>query len=121
VRRKIVDTTYLEASVPGTHEPSFGIAPDVNCISVGKLVNQTERPAGYTILGAGKTAMDACSWLLDNGEDPERIRWIKPRDSWLLDRKTLQPRNLVVETVDGFSRYIVSARSRSLSRSDKSS
>jgi len=103
VRRKIIDTTYLEVSVPATHKPSFRFDPDVNFIPVGELVNLAERPTGYTILGAGKTAMDACSWLLDNGEDPERIRWIKPRDSWLLDRKALQPRELVTETVDGFS------------------
>ncbi len=108
VRRKIVDTTYLEVSVPATHTPSFDIEPNVHFISVNELVNLSEAPNGYTVLGAGKTAMDACNWLLDNGESPDRIRWVKPRDSWLLDRFALQPLDLVTETVDGFSRGIES-------------
>ena len=103
VRRKIVDTTYLDVTVPATHTPSFMVDPDVNFIPLGELINLTERPVGYTIIGAGKTAMDACSWLLDNGEDPDRIRWIRPRDAWLMDRMTLQPLDLVTETVDGLS------------------
>jgi hypothetical protein len=103
VRRKIVDTTYLEVSVPATHTPSFRVGPDVKFVPVGELVNLAERPTGYTLVGGGKTAMDACNWLLDNGEDPNRIQWIKPRESWLMDRMTLQPLDLVAETVDGFS------------------
>jgi hypothetical protein len=43
------------------------------------------------VIGAGKTAMDACVWLLDNGVDPDRITWIMPRDSWVLNRANLQP------------------------------
>jgi hypothetical protein len=103
VRRKIVDTTYLDVTVPATHTPSFTVDPGVNFVPLGELTNLVERPAGYTIIGAGKTAMDACNWLLDNGEDPDRIRWIRPRDAWLMDRMTLQPLDLVTETVDGLS------------------
>lgn len=103
VRRKIVDTTYLEVSTPATHTPTFSVDPDVNFITVGELVKQAESASGYTILGAGKTAMDACNWLLDNGEDPSRIRWIVPRDSWVLDRMSLQPLDLVTEMIEGFS------------------
>lgn len=103
VRRKIVDTTYLDVTVPATHCPSFNIEPDVNFIPPGALVNLSGRPAGYTVIGAGKTAMDACNWLLDNGEDPERICWIRPRDAWTHDRMTLQPLGLVEETVNGLS------------------
>ncbi len=35
--------------------------------------------------------MDACIWLLENGADPDRIRWIVPRDSWILNRANFQP------------------------------
>jgi hypothetical protein len=35
--------------------------------------------------------MDACLWLLQNGVAPSRIRWIMPRDAWLLDRANTQP------------------------------
>jgi hypothetical protein len=35
--------------------------------------------------------MDTCSWLLRHGIAPDRIVWIKPRDSWVLDRAAVQP------------------------------
>jgi hypothetical protein len=103
VRRKVVDTTYLESSVPATHTPSFQVDPDVRFFPVGDLVALADPPTGYTILGAGKTAMDACNWLLDNGVDPDRIRWVRPRDAWLLDRASYQPRKLVTATLESFS------------------
>jgi hypothetical protein len=34
--------------------------------------------------------MDACIWLLEQGVDPDHIRWIMPRDSWILDRANVQ-------------------------------
>jgi hypothetical protein len=37
------------------------------------------------IVGAGKTAMDTCLWLLGHGIAPQRLTWIKPRDAWLLN------------------------------------
>ena len=43
------------------------------------------------MVGAGKTGMDACIWLLQNGVAPARIRWIMPRDAWMLDRAGFQP------------------------------
>ena len=78
-------------SVPSTHTPSFGVDPDVRLIPINDLVALTERGSGYTVIGAGKTAMDACGWLLDSGVAPEAIRWIRPRDTWLLDRAFTQP------------------------------
>jgi hypothetical protein len=103
VRRKVVDGTYLETSVPATHRPRFTVDPDARLVPVGDLVEVAEGPSGYTILGAGKTAMDACNWLLDGGVDPGRIRWVRPRDAWLMDRASVQPLDLVASTVDGFS------------------
>jgi hypothetical protein len=35
--------------------------------------------------------MDACLWLLRHGIAPQRLTWIKPRDSWMLDRAAVQP------------------------------
>ena len=78
VRRKIVDATYLETSVPATHTPTFSVGEGVQMIPVGELVHVTEPPSGFTVLGAGKTAMDACSFLLDNDVDPGKIRWVRP-------------------------------------------
>jgi hypothetical protein len=59
--------------------------------------------------------MDACNWLLDHGVDPDRIRWVKPRDAWLHDRASFQPRELVASTAESFSRGIEDlARAESL-------
>jgi hypothetical protein len=103
VRRKVVDGTYLETSVPATHTPSFGVAPGARLVPVGELVDVVEPPAGFTVLGAGKTAMDACSWLLDSGVDPDRIRWVRPRDAWLMNRASFQPLDLVASTVESLA------------------
>ena len=82
-RRGVVDAGCLEASVPATRTPSFAAEPGVRLIPVNDLVRPTEPATGYTVIGGGKTAMDACSWLLDCGVPPEAIRRIRPRDAWL--------------------------------------
>ena len=103
VRRKVVDTTYLEVSVPATHRPSFLVDAGVRFMPVGDLVHLDAAPSGYTILGGGKTAMDACYWLLENGVAADRIRWIRPRDSWVLPRACFQPLDLVGPTLEMFA------------------
>jgi hypothetical protein len=109
VRRKVVDATYLAPSVPSTHTPSFEVDPNVRLIPINDLVTLSEPGSGYTVIGAGKTAMDACSWLLDSGVAPEAIRWIRPRDAWLLDRAFQQPLELVGSVIEGFSLQLEAA------------
>lgn len=109
VRRRVVDATYLETSVPATHRPTFGTDPSVRMITINDLVRLPTPGAGYTVIGGGKTAMDACLWLLDNGVSPDVIRWIRPRDAWLLDRAYQQPLQLVVSLVEGVSLYLEAA------------
>lgn len=103
VRRRVVDGTYCESSVPATHQRSFDVDPDVSMIPVGDLAAVASAPTGYTILGGGKTSMDACNWLLTNGVDPDRIRWVRPRDAWLVDRSSVQPLDQLGSTIEGFS------------------
>ena len=103
VRRKVVDARYLETSVPATHTPSFAADPAVRVITVNALPDAGPPAGRYVVLGGGKTAMDACSRLLDDGVDPARIRWVRPRDSWLLDRARWQPLDQVWTIVDGFA------------------
>jgi hypothetical protein len=109
VRRAVVDARYLETSIPATHTPSFQVEPGVRFISVNDLVTVAEPPSGYTVIGGGKTAMDACIWLLDSGVPPEMICWIRPRDAWLLDRAYQQPLDLVAWLIEGVSLYIEAA------------
>jgi len=103
VRHKVVDARYLEPSIPATHTPAFQAEPGVRLIPVNDLVTLTEPPGGYTVIGGGKTAMDACLWLLGNGVPPEMIRWIRPRDAWLVNRAYLQPLDLVAWLIEGGS------------------
>jgi hypothetical protein len=103
VRRKLVDATYLETAIPATHTVPFAVEPDATLIPVNGLVARTESGSGYTVIGAGKTAMDACIWLLDNGVDPDAIRWIRPRDAWILDRGGQQPLSLLPTLMESVS------------------
>jgi hypothetical protein len=109
VRQKLVDATYLETPVPSLHSPSFTVDPDTRFIAVNDLVNVSTPGSGFTIIGAGKTAMDACTWLLENDVDPELIRWIRPRDAWLLNRMFFQPLELVGSMMEGVSLNLQSA------------
>ena len=90
VNRKTVDATYLNTTVPATHTPNFEIEDGVRFMPLNDLPTITEQPDGYVIVGGGKTGIDACLWLLQNGVDPDAIRLIMPRDAWLLDRANTQ-------------------------------
>jgi hypothetical protein len=59
-------------------------------VPLNELARLAQPQAGYVVVGAGKTGIDACLWLLEQGVEPERIRWIMARDPWLLDRANLQ-------------------------------
>lgn len=110
VRKKLVDATYLEGSVPATSPPPFAVGPGARCVPVGALAKVRERPAaGYVLIGAGKTALDACTWLLDGGVAPSDIGWIKPRDAWLLNRRYLQGGELVGTMFEGISLQLEAA------------
>jgi hypothetical protein len=101
VRQKVVDARYLEASIPATHVPPFEVAPSAHVVPVNDLPEITRPEALYAILGSGKTAVDACVWLLDNGVEPDRIRWIRPRDAWFHDRRHFQPLDQVAGIIEG--------------------
>ena len=101
VRKKVVDTTYLKTKVPATHTPNFEVASNIPFIPINKLVDISTPPEGFVVIGGGKTGMDACIWLLENKVPANRIKWIVPRDSWLLDRHTTQPSQEFFESTVG--------------------
>lgn len=88
--RKTVDCTWLKTSVPSTHTPAFSVAKGMRLVPPNALPSLDATPDGYVVIGAGKTGIDTCLWLLEQGVDPDRIRWISPRDGWLIDRKNTQ-------------------------------
>jgi hypothetical protein len=103
VRRKVVDARYLEASIPATHAAPFEVAPDARLVPINELPAAARSDSAYAVLGSGKTAADACTWLLENDVAPDRIRWIRPRDAWFYDRRHLQPLDQVGAIMEGLS------------------
>jgi NAD(P)-binding Rossmann-like domain len=109
VRKRVVDARYLEPSIPATHVPPFGVEPGARLIPVNDLVGLSGPVSGFTILGGGKTAIDACLWLLGAGVPAEAIRWVRSRDAWLLDRAFQQPLELLPRLMEGVSLYLEAA------------
>jgi NAD(P)-binding Rossmann-like domain len=99
IRRKLVDATYYSPPVPSTHAPRFEVAAGVDLVPPNALPGLWGRaqawpgqplPRRFVVLGAGKTAMDVCIWLIQSGAQPDAIEWVVPRDSWLINRVTTQ-------------------------------
>lgn len=101
VRRMVVDARYLEASIPAIHAAPFQVAPGVRLVPINDLPAAARSGCSYTVLGSGKTAADACIWLLDNDVQPDRIRWVRPRDAWFYDRCHFQPLTQVGAIMEG--------------------
>ncbi len=91
VRRKVVDARYLEASIPATHAVPFDVGASARVVPVNGLPAAAQSASSFVVLGSGKTATDACLWLLASGVEPDRIRWVRPRDAWFYDRAHFQP------------------------------
>ena len=96
VRKKLVDATYYSPSVPFTHKPRFKLAAGERMVAPNALPGlwhgsqHAPCPKRFVVLGAGKTAMDTCVWLIESGADPDGITWVVPRDSWVTNRVTTQ-------------------------------
>ncbi len=97
VRRKIVDAHYGGPRVPSTHAPRFEVGPGVRLVPPNALPGLWHGaatqglPRRFVVLGAGKTAMDTCIWLLQAGAPADTIQWVMPRDSWIINRLGTQP------------------------------
>jgi len=99
VRRKVVDSTYQHVTVPAMRPPQYGIEPGMHVVPPNALADLRAPADNYTVIGAGKTGIDTCLWLLRQGADPDCITWIMPRDSWLVDRAACQPGPRFADTV----------------------
>jgi hypothetical protein len=108
-RKKLVDATYVESPIPSRHRPEFEVGASVRLIPPNDLVDVSSPLSDVTVIGAGKTAMDTCVWLLDAGADPERIRWIRPRDGWLFERTSVQPLDLVAQYMQMQAHWVEAA------------
>lgn len=106
VRRKLVDGTWFKTSVPSTHTPAFDIAEGTRFAIPGDLprlwMETDNLPQHYCIIGGGKTAMDTAVWLIEAGVPADKIDWVRPRDSWMFNRKLLQPAKHHIEDLVQF-------------------
>lgn len=90
-RCRVVDARYLAPDIPAETPPRFEVVDGARVIPVNDLVRSEEAPSQYVVVGSGKTATDACIWLLARGVDPDAICWVRPRDPWMLNRALIQP------------------------------
>ena len=113
-RRKFVDATFADTRVPATHPPGFAVAAGARCVPPNALAQLSEPCAGFVIIGAGKTAMDTVVWLMEQGAEPDKITWIRPRDAWLLNRTNVQPSyDFFAHTIGAFAAELEAARDAS--------
>jgi hypothetical protein len=94
VRRKTLDARILNTQVPATRPPRYRIAEGQRCLPPHRLPELQRggtAPDGFVVIGGGKTAMDVVLWLLEQAVPAAAIRWVVPRDSWLIDRANAQP------------------------------
>jgi NAD(P)-binding Rossmann-like domain len=90
-RTRIVDAHYLAPSIPAEKPAPFGVADDAHVVPVNDLARLESAPSQYVVAGSGKTATDACIWLLSRGVDPDAICWVRPREPWMMNRAVVQP------------------------------
>jgi hypothetical protein len=94
-RCRVVDARYLSPDIPAETPPKFEVAEGARVIPVNDLVRSEEAPSQYVVVGSGKTATDACVWLLAQGVDPDAICWVRPREPWMLNRSLIQPNPVI--------------------------
>ena len=78
-RCRTVDARYLAPDIPAETPPRFEVVDGARVIPVNDLARTEEAPSQYVVVGSGKTATDACIWLLGHGVDPDAICWVRPR------------------------------------------
>ena len=81
-------------NVPSTKLPEYTISEDVNLIPINKLAEIKSPWKRYVVIGAGKTGLDALSYLLDNDVAQEKIIWIVSNDSWFMCRDFMEVDNI---------------------------
>jgi hypothetical protein len=88
---RVVDARYLAPDIPAETPPPFEVGDGAHVIPVNQLAVMEHAPSQYVVVGSGKTATDACIWLLRRGVEPDAICWVRPRDPWMLNRARVQP------------------------------
>ena len=85
VKKKVV-TTAMTSEVPSTHPPNYKVDEGVHLIPINGLARLQGPWKRYTVIGAGKTGLDALLHLIDQGVAPENLRWLVSNDCWFMNR-----------------------------------
>ena len=86
IRSRLVDATMTHASIPLTHKRRFTVADGETCVPPYDLMLLAPGWKRFTVLGAGKTAIDSVSWLVAHSAAPDSITSVLSRDPWLSNR-----------------------------------
>lgn len=100
-RQATVDATHTGSEVPESFSPPFEVDDGVRWVTPTGLTRLKSRPDGFVVIGSGKTGMDTCVWLLEQGVAAKDIRWVRPRDAWMLQRRYFQIEALSAMAVEG--------------------
>ena len=98
VARRIVDATYMRVMVPSMRPPPYRVATGVQCVPPNDLPSSPPTSATSSS-GPARPASTPAYGCSANGIAPDRLTWIMPRDSWLLDRATIQPGSLFADRI----------------------
>lgn len=101
-RKKVVDATYMQVEVPSTRPPHYEVSADANLVPINALSSLERTYEGYVIIGAGKTGIDAVLYLLSEGVEPSKIRWVISRDVWYYDRENFSSNKMLDFQIDSF-------------------
>jgi hypothetical protein len=86
VKRRIVDATYANVSIPSERAPDYPVDTRSHCVPINALASLTRSWKRYIVIGAGKTGIDAILRLLDDEIGPDDITWIMSHDPLLFNR-----------------------------------
>ncbi|MGD2128211.1 MAG: NAD(P)/FAD-dependent oxidoreductase [Lysobacterales bacterium] len=110
VKSKLVDTTFYRISTPKTHTRNYEVGEDAHVIPPNDLPEFLAPHRNYVVVGGGKTSMDVLIWLQEQGVGSDALTWIVPRDSWLINRETIQPGDAgMVRMVEGLANALEAA------------
>ena len=114
----LVDATYWQNTVPANHTPNFSVANGVRFVPAGGVATLDAPPAGYVVIGGGKTGIDVILFLLEQGTDPDDITWVVSRDGWMHDRAATQPHPDFFKQTMGVQAAAFEAMAQSTDRDD---
>jgi hypothetical protein len=78
VRKAVVDSAYWTFDNPSSRPPRYSVVPGVRCVPPNAISQVARQEDDFVVVGPGKTGIDSCLWLLERGNDTERIRWVMP-------------------------------------------